>query len=100
MNNKKQTSAKQAPVHVIRCGEIIASVFLAQSNAGYSYWYFALSRAWSSMNTGKESQGNSFFDNNQQDIILAASQASAWIRERRQPAVDAQAPTTRSEGQE
>lgn len=87
MINKKPTSAKQTPVHVIRCGEVAASIYVRQSNAGYAYFDFVLSRCWTSMASGKEAHGNSFFDRNEQDLTCAIHEATDWIRSKLQPSL-------------
>ena len=61
MNEKKKT-AKQKPEHEIRCGVVTASIYLRQSNCGFPYYDFSLSRVWESVTTGKQAHGTSFFD--------------------------------------
>jgi hypothetical protein len=80
MNDKKKTSGKNKPEHVVRRGEVAAEVCLKQSNSGYAYFDFSLSRCWNSMATGKEAHGNSFFEKHEDDLIQAIREASAWIR--------------------
>lgn len=100
MNTKKQSPAKQTPVHAIRRGETMASISLGQSNCGYVYFQFSLSRAWKSMSTGKEAHGNSFFDTNEEDLIQVIREASAWIRAKLQMNLNAQMPATQVEPEE
>ncbi|OHB65850.1 MAG: hypothetical protein A2V70_16665 [Planctomycetes bacterium RBG_13_63_9] len=80
MNDKKKASDKNQPEHVIRSGEVRAVICHRQSNAGYAYLDFSLSRCWNSMATGKEAHGNSFFDRHEDDLIRAVREAAAWIR--------------------
>ena len=81
-DKKKHTTAKQTPEHVIRCGHVKASVYLRRSTCGYPYYDFGLSRTWKSMATGNQSHGTTFFDNNEDDLIEAVQNASAWIRQK------------------
>ncbi|MHB8973991.1 MAG: hypothetical protein ACYC3X_27725 [Pirellulaceae bacterium] len=81
MSTKKQTTAKQTPVHTVRSGEICAHIHVRQSNAGFSYMDFTLGRCYS-MATGRQATGTSFFDRSELDLIEVVQAASAWIRER------------------
>lgn len=92
MSTKKQSAAKPAAVHEVRSGETRAIVYQAQTNAGFKYFQFVLTRSWSSLSTGKESQGNSFFPSNEHEIIQAVREASAWIRARVQQTLDVSPP--------
>jgi len=80
MTGKKQTVGKQIPVHTVRCGQVTAAVYLRQSNAGYAYCEFALTRSWKTMATGKESQGSTFFAEHEKDLVQAIHEASEWLR--------------------
>lgn len=85
MTQKSKTAAtKLEAEHVIRCGDVAASVFLRQSNTGYQYRDFGLSRTWSSVATGKECHGATFFDVNEQDLADAIRDASEWIRAKKE----------------
>jgi hypothetical protein len=86
MAEKKSTNGKQKPVHVVRCGEAIAAIYLRQSNAGFSYYDFSLGRCWNSLATGKESHGSSFFEKNEDDLLQAVRQAAQWVRDKNRPA--------------
>ena len=79
---KKQAAPKQKPEHVIRRGEVAATIDLRQSNCGYVYYGYSLGKSWRSMTTGKETHGSSFFAKNEEDIIQVVREASAWIREK------------------
>lgn len=80
MAEKKQQSGKQKPVHQVRRGEVLISVHSRQSNAGFHYYDFTLGRYWSSMATGKEAHGTSFFEKHHEDLVLAIQEACDWIR--------------------
>jgi hypothetical protein len=97
MNDKKKANVKQTPEHIIRCGEVTAEIHLRQSNAGYPYRDFVLTRTWNSMSTGHEARGSSFFDRNEQDIIQAVRETVTWIRQHLQPAVSNPAHTNSKE---
>jgi hypothetical protein len=83
MNAKKPLPTKQAPVHTIRCGEVVADIHLRQSNSGFSYLDFRLERSYTT-STAKQSRGATFFAKNAQDLSQAAAEAAAWIRTREQ----------------
>ena len=92
MNTKKPTTGKQTPVHVIRSGETTAAIYLAQSNGGFRYYQFVLGRTWTSMTSGKEASGSSFYESNEKDLVELIHQASAWIREKLQSGSDSKSP--------
>ena len=76
MNNQKKTAVKPKPEHVIRRGEVIANVYLRQSNAGYPYYDYTLGRCWVSRLTSKEVHGFSFFSRHADQIVLAVQEAT------------------------
>jgi hypothetical protein len=80
MNDKKKTTTKNRPVHLIRSQEISATVYMKQSNAGFCYFDYTIGRNWRSQASGKEAHGVSFFDKHQDAIIEVVMEASAWIR--------------------
>jgi hypothetical protein len=86
MSDKKQNANKQKPVHTIRCGEVVVWIYRRQSNGGYVYHDFVLGRCWRSVSTGKEAQGATFFEKNEEDLVRAIREASIWLRERNRPA--------------
>ncbi len=92
MTDKKKPTPKNTPEHTIRCGEVTASISCRQSNAGYAYYDFSLGRVWTSMATGKETHGSSFFDRHEQDIIQAVREATAWIQAKSRPVLARQDP--------
>lgn len=80
MTNKKP-AAKQKPMHVVRAGEVIGEVFSRQSNAGYLYFDFTISRRFTARNSGREVRGASFFHANEEDLVAVIRGACEWIRE-------------------
>ncbi len=80
MSGKKQNNSKTTPVHTVRCGEVMAEIYARQSNAGFAYLDFSLGRRWSSMASGKEAHGSTFFEKNEQDLIRTVQEACAWVR--------------------
>jgi hypothetical protein len=85
MPEKKHNTAKQKPVHTIRCREVTADIMLRQSNAGYSYYDFELGRSYQSMGTGREVHGATLFENHEEDAIEVVRQAARWIRAKMRP---------------
>ncbi len=77
--------SKPAPEHEVRHGQVVATVFRRQTNSGFSYLDFTLSRCWRSQNSAKEQNGAGFFAENESDLIEAIRQASAWIRQANAP---------------
>jgi hypothetical protein len=80
MTDKKQLTAKNKPVHTITRGEVTASIFQRQSNAGYVYWDFSLGRTWRGAGRAKESHGTTFFAKHEKDISQAVHEACQWLR--------------------
>ena len=80
-DRKGKPASKQKPEHTICCGEVTASIFLRQSNSGYTYYDFALDRSYRSMATGKELHGANFFERHKEELVQAVRKAAAWIRE-------------------
>lgn len=98
MAEKKTLPGKQKPVHVVRCGEVTASIYLRQSNAGFSYYDFSLGRCWNSMASGKEARGSSFFAKNEDDLLRAVHEACQWVRDKTHPAPTAHVPEAKRAG--
>lgn len=63
-----------------------ASIFLRQSNSGFQYFDLSLTRNWRSRTTNKVSSENSFFCENEGEIVQAVKEAAAWIRNKRDDA--------------
>lgn len=47
--------------------------------SGFEYYDFSLSRSWKSKTSQKEGYSNSFFANNEAEIIAAVRDAADWI---------------------
>ena len=92
MSEKKPSSTKQKPEHEVSCGTVTASIYLRQSNCGFPYYGYSLSRSWQSKATGKQTHGTSFFDQDEADLTQAVRQASEWIRTKNAEAVNGQQP--------
>ena len=92
MSEKKPSSIKQKPEHEVHCGAVTASIYLRQSNCGYPYLAYSLSRSWRSQATGKQTQGTSFFDQDEADLTQAVRQACEWIRKKNAEPVNGQQP--------
>jgi hypothetical protein len=80
MSEKKRTSPKNTPEHVIRHGEVTVEISITQSNSGYQYFHYSIGRRFNSMTTGKEAHGSSFFHRHEEDLVQAIREASEWIR--------------------
>lgn len=83
MNTKKKyANGKSQPLHTIRCGEVTASIYRKQSNCGFSYLDYGLTRRFVSLGSGKETHGITFFAKNKEDLKRAIEEASDWILKR------------------
>lgn len=86
MNNKPEPKNKkkpvETPVHMIREGDVAASIWRRMSPAGYEYFDFSLCRSWKSLSTASTGSSKNFFAKNQDEIIKVVAQASRWIAER------------------
>ena len=61
-NNKKPESKKgQKPAHTVRRGAIAANIWLRQTQTGFHYYDYSLSRSWKSQSSEKEGYSNNFF---------------------------------------
>jgi hypothetical protein len=76
---KAPSEGNVKPAHVVRRGAIAASIWLRQSNAGYGYYDFSLSRSYKSLNTAKEGYSTNFFGRNQEELKAVIEGASTWI---------------------
>lgn len=81
MANKNKSDAAQQVLHTIQKGQVVAAIELRQSNAGFTYKQFTLTRRWLTRSSGKESSGNSFFEQHEDDIVEAVRTACAYIRD-------------------
>lgn len=81
METKKNTKAKTTtkPVHTIRQGAIAANIWQRQTQTGFAYHEYSLSRSWKSQSSEKEGYSSNFFPRNEQAVIEVVQAASAWI---------------------
>ena len=63
---QKEDSETRKPVQTFRNGAVGGSVWLKQSNTGYWYYDFSLSRSWKSMSSGKDGYSANFFERNRE----------------------------------
>lgn len=96
MMDKKQAAAKNKPIHTIHCGEVTVCIFQRQSNAGFVYWDYLLTRTWHSAASRKESHGTTFFAKHEKDLIEAIQLASEWLRARSRETSTDEAPDDES----
>lgn len=92
LNDTKTTKAER-PVHMVRRGAIAASIWQRQTQTGFAYYEFTVSRAWKSKTGDREGYSQSFFTRNTTDLSIVIKDASRWISEREQEAIS-QAATT------
>lgn len=79
MAEKKKSAGAPKPAHTIKVGDVAAEIYLRQSNTGFPYYDFQLTRTWKSMSSQKEVSGSSFFNAHRKDLTKAVEQASTWI---------------------
>ena len=79
MNDNKKTVNNSPPIHSIVCGNVKADIFACQTNNGFRFLQFSLGRCFVSQSSQKESHSNFFFADNQDEIIQAVQDATAWI---------------------
>lgn len=82
MAEKKNSAGAPKPAHTIKVGDVAAEIYLRQSNTGFPYYDFQLTRTWKSMSSQKEVSGSSFFNVHQQDLTDAVEKASSWITQK------------------
>lgn len=63
-------------VETIRDGAVAANIFRGQSNDGFRYHYFRLSRSWKSTKQNTEGYSDRFFSRNTSGIEAVARQAA------------------------
>jgi len=80
MTAEHKKNGKQRPVHVVRTETVTAEVYAFRSNTGYPYYGYTISRHWSSLTTGKETQGCVFFENSEAAIIETVKKVTEWLR--------------------
>lgn len=79
MADKKKQNRAPTPVHTIKVGQVSADIYQRQSNTGFPYYDFQLTRTWKSISTNKEVSGSSFFNVHRDQLTDAVTQASSWI---------------------
>jgi hypothetical protein len=79
MNDTKKTVNNSPPIHSIVCGNVKADIFACQTNNGFRFLQFSLGRYFVSQSSQKESHSNFFFAENQDEIVQAVQEATAWI---------------------
>ncbi len=78
----KQQGEERKPVQTFREGAVGASVWLKQSNTGFWYYDFSLSRSWKSMSTGKDGYSSNFFDRNRENLKAVIDQCCDYIEDK------------------
>jgi len=89
-NNKKPKTTAERPVHIVRRGAIAASIWQRQTQTGFAYHEFTLSRSWKSKSGDREGYSQNFFSRNAPELVEVIDQASQWIGDQEQ-AVEASA---------
>jgi len=81
MEAKKKTKSKTGtkPVHTIRQGAIAANIWQRQTQTGFSYFEYSLSRSWKSQSSDREGYSSCYFPRNEAALMEVIKQASAWI---------------------
>lgn len=84
------------PVHRVRRGPVTATIWLKQSETGYYYYSFSLSRSWKSAASGKAGFSRSFFERHRDHLIEVILAATEWIEERHANATTTVVDTTKA----
>ena len=91
MTNEQKQEPKKAKTegkdnselaHTVRDGAIAANIWRRQSQTGFPYYEFSLSRSYKSMSSGKTGYRDNFFSKNEAQLVNVIEQASKWIAER------------------
>jgi hypothetical protein len=77
----KKHNTKPKTLHVFSSGEVRCTLKERQSNSGFVYPDFELTRQWSSQVTGRQATGSTFFLKHADDLIKVIQQSAAWLRE-------------------
>jgi len=77
---KKESSAAQKPVKTVRRGAIAANIWRRQTQTGFVYFDFSLSRSWKSSAAGREGYSNNFFADNEEALNEVVRETSEEIR--------------------
>ena len=89
INDKKPVAKNPAerPVHLVRRGAIAASIWRRQTQTGFAYYEFTLSRSWKTKNGASEGYSKSFFSRNAGELVEVIDGATKWIAEKEQSAL-------------
>ena len=81
MSEKKNKSEAESrkPIQTFREGAVGGSVWLKQSNTGYWYYDFSLSRSWKSMTSGKDGYSQNFFERNRDELHAVVDSCCDYI---------------------
>lgn len=83
MEKKEPKSRKGIkPAHTIRHGAVAANIWLRQSQTGFVYYDYSVSRSWKSTNAGKEGYSQNFFPDNKMQLLSVVAEASDWIADK------------------
>jgi len=77
---KKQRVVKQEAEHQFRCGEVTAAIYRRQSNGGFVYFEYVLTRSWQTT-TGRTATANTFHPKHETSLIEAIQKASEFVRQ-------------------
>lgn len=77
---KKSESSGQKPVKTIRRGAIAAHIWQRQTQTGFTYYDFSLSRSWKSSAAGREGYSSNFFAENEEALTAVLRETCEEIR--------------------
>ena len=77
--NKKKGKAEL--VKTIRHGAIAANIWQRQTQTGFPYFDYSLSRSWKSSTAGKEGYSQNYFTQNADQLLACVAAATKWIQE-------------------
>ncbi len=75
--NQNGTNSELA--HTVRDGSVAANIWRRQSQTGYPYYDFSLSRSYKSVSTGKEGYSQNYFGKNEAQLMKVIQGATEWI---------------------
>ena len=88
MTNEQKTEPKKAKnqsneaselAHTVRDGAIAANIWKRQSQTGFPYFEFSLSRSYKSVSSGKAGYRSNFFSRNEAQLLKVVAEACRWI---------------------
>ena len=82
----KLQAEERKPVQTFREGAVGGSVWMRQSNTGFWYYDFSLSRSWKSMSSGKDGYSSNFFDRNRDELHRVIDACCDYIEDKIQNA--------------